>query len=61
MKDDGEGLLAVAIMVFLVGVAFGALINNSSWKDDSVKQGFAEYNNTTGDWQWKVVAEKGKQ
>ena len=26
-----------------------------SWKTEAVEKGFAEYNQTTGDWQWKKI------
>ncbi len=32
---------------------FGFFACNSVWKGEMIERGYAEYNQTTGDWQWR--------
>lgn len=36
-----------------VGVLIGSYINDRSWQSRLVKRGLAQYNPTTGKWEWK--------
>lgn len=48
-------------LVLLIGMALGCIagfgtalfIVECSWREETVKRGIAEYNSTTGVWQWK--------
>lgn len=52
--NDRLGLTALVLVVAaVVCVIVGAALANTAWKADSVRRGFAEYSNTTGEWQWK--------
>jgi len=48
-----------AVGGFIMGVVTGVFIlcvctkSPKEFKAEAVKQGFAEYNQSTGDWQWK--------
>jgi hypothetical protein len=42
-----------------VGTAVGVVVCiacNEDWRTDMVRRGFAEYSQTTGEWQWKEAA-----
>lgn len=45
------GLMLIA-MVF--GLFIGAAACGKAWQVDSVKNGKAEYSQSTGEWQWKL-------
>ena len=58
MNNDGA--------VFGIGIFFGASVafvmcallhygEKEAWHDEAIKRGFAEYNQTTGAWQWKQL------
>ena len=36
------------------GIAIASMWSTSCWKEDAIDRGFAEYNQTTGQWQWKT-------
>lgn len=58
-----------AYAVFVFGIVIGGAVASAgaycaidgSWKTDMVKRGYAEYSQTTGEWQWKPVAEKAAE
>ncbi len=45
------------VVVFFLGICVGIPIGEqrkiSQWREDVIKRGYAEYNATTGQWQWK--------
>lgn len=52
----------VIVTFIIVGISFGGTI--AGLKNEAVKNRFAEYNSTNGNWQWKTNAtllEKGQQ
>jgi hypothetical protein len=54
MTDDEAKAIPIAILMStILGFLFGLWWAGSSWEGACVKQGVAEYNHTTGDWQWK--------
>jgi len=48
--ETGCGLFLLGI---LIGIAIGGTLMISKFEKESVKLGHAEYNQSTGDWQWK--------
>lgn len=59
MRDNfGVFFLGCAVGV-VVGVLFFVPCADSMWRTEAVKRGYAEYSQTTGEWQWKTQAEKG--
>ena len=58
MTDDNRAVLAV-IMVIIIIFAFlaGGMVGSGSkgleFQKEAVQKGFAEYNQVTGEWQWK--------
>jgi len=52
---EERGCLALfTFMAILIGfLVFCCWANQVAWKQDVVKRGYAEYNSTTGAWQWK--------
>jgi len=51
MNDDG---ICVGVIVGLVaGVVLCGVVVSCSFRTQAIEKGFAEYNQTTGDWQWK--------
>jgi hypothetical protein len=51
--SDTVSLVVCAILV-VIWVALGvATVSDKAWKKDAVQRGFAEYSQTTGNWQWK--------
>lgn len=61
MSDEDKGLIVVAILflsvVAVASFGFTRAFVNGAWKADMVKRGFAEYSQTTGEWQWKKGGE----
>lgn len=50
--------LGMAVIFFIVG-GFGAkLVEENFWKEECIKRGHAEYNQRTGEWQWKEPIKK---
>lgn len=45
-------LLGFIVACITVGV-FATQIEKSEWRRETINRGFAEYNNLTGEWQWK--------
>lgn len=58
-NTDGLSELLCGFIGFLLGsVLVGSIgigIVNSSWKANTIKRGYAEYNSQTGNWQWKEL------
>lgn len=57
MSNDDKATTILAGICLVVGAIFGFGFTreavNGAWKADMVKRGFAEYSQTTGEWQWK--------
>lgn len=53
-----EGQILLAIVAFMLallsGFMLGSIIQNSWWKKLCIRKGFARYNETTGEWEWKL-------
>jgi len=49
----GIFMLIVGIVALIFGVYLGFNVGEASIKEEAVQQGFAEYNSSTGEWQWK--------
>lgn len=51
----------LAALGFMAGMVFAVCVERSIWREDCIKRGHAEYNATTGAWQWKTPSpgEKG--
>lgn len=41
----------------LLGIALGSWSEAYKYKHQAIRRGFAEYNQTTGDWQWKETGD----
>lgn len=53
-------IVLVACLVFgFIGLVVAEDVTRKNWQAECVKRGFAEYNQKTGEWQWKE--ENGKQ
>lgn len=56
MGDDG-GVGILIPIAFIIGIVIGSVVATNvvdhSWEREAVEYGYAEYNSTTGDWQWK--------
>ena len=56
-QDHGCGEAAMALAIFILGLIGGAVIGGklvaARFKDAARQHGAAEYNQTTGAWQWK--------
>jgi hypothetical protein len=56
-------------LLFVFGAIVGAVVASAgtyraiddSWKTDMVKRGYAEYSQTTGEWQWKADTDKAAE
>lgn len=64
MSDEGKGgcVFAVfaaflAIVIVASTVIHTAEFKDREWQREAVKRGYAEYNATTGAWQWKQTPE----
>lgn len=57
-NSDGLGILLLLIVVFLAGAMFGGGIASDRYRSAAVKRGFAQYNQTTGSWEWKESIKK---
>jgi hypothetical protein len=51
--DDGKPgwVIVFTVVVFLVGALICGVAVSNSWKAEAVKRGYAEYSNTSGEWQ----------
>ena len=49
---DVSILIITVASAFVFGACLGILIQDSSWKKESVKKGHAQYNKQTGKWKW---------
>jgi hypothetical protein len=58
-NQDSEGcamatmVLGIALLAFVGGIYIGSRLTRAYWRDETVNHGAAEYNQTTGAWQWK--------
>lgn len=52
MRDDNFIVFITCISVVL-GMLLGFLTTNSHYQTEAIEKGFAEYNQVTGEWQWK--------
>lgn len=56
-KDNGPPLWVSGSMLIIsgwaIGFALGATIGEWKVQAQAIKRGYAEYNATTGQWQWK--------
>jgi len=52
MNDDIIAVVGLVIGLIVGGLLVGVTVNNK-WKKDSIKQGYAEFNQITAKWQWK--------
>jgi len=47
----------IAFVVYMIGGVCGILLGHAlgmeHYQEQAIEQGYAEYNQTTGDWQWK--------
>lgn len=53
---DSEDLIGVGILcviALVIGVIWGDGRTEARWQKEVIEKGFAEYNQTTGEWQWK--------
>lgn len=51
----GCGTFICFCLVFIFGMLTGWRATHETWCADSVRRGFAEYNQQTGQWQWKGI------
>ena len=64
MSDDyvcGTITLLLIVVLLILGMAIGNMFTDVAWEKEAIKKGYAEYNQTTGAWQWKEIkSEKQK-
>ncbi len=59
MNSAGEyvGITMVILLLvgmgFLLGFGIGNALNERRMEKEAIEKGYAEYNQQTGDWQWK--------
>lgn len=55
MDDDSSHAFVVGCLLGIM-VAFSVtfFLNQEAWRTDAIERGFAEYNQTTGELQWKT-------
>lgn len=53
MGNDFGGLIVGILLGLVAGFGIGHWWSECTWKADVVKHGYAEYNQTNGNWQWK--------
>jgi hypothetical protein len=57
MSNDAKAVFGLMMFLCVVSSAFclcvGTDMDNKWWQAECVKRGHAEYNATTGKWQWK--------
>ena len=46
-------LVGLMFITFLLGMSLGILLVTSFHEAELIERGFAEYNQISGDWQWK--------
>lgn len=51
-------VLLSSVLFAFVGFAIGDDLSHKHWQAECVKRDFAEYNQKTGEWQWKAESEK---
>lgn len=47
------GGAVIFVLGLLAGIPIGEQRKIDQWRQETVKRGYAEYNATTGQWQWK--------
>lgn len=53
--DHGLGIVGGFCLCFglAIGLVIGLQVGSSHVKNQAIEQGYAEYDNQTGNWQWK--------
>lgn len=57
-NNDGFGIFVLICVSFIFGIILGVNAAGFKYKSDAVKRGFAQYNQTTGSWEWKESIKK---
>lgn len=59
MNNHIQSIVIVSAMLlgFALGMSYMATTKDEKWKKLTVEKGYAEYNQTTGIWQWKESKE----
>ena len=59
MDDEQANLIAGLIIGLIIGFIITLFIvfdpYRVRWETEAIEKGFAEHNQTTGDWQWKKI------
>jgi len=51
---SSEGFWVVILFGFLLGFVVGHVLTDNHYTNLAVEKGYAEYNQTNGNWQWKT-------
>lgn len=54
MSRETSEMVIFSITAIVLSFLMGVLIDNMIFKNEAIQKGYAEYNQTTGDWQWKT-------
>ena len=60
-RNDGCALVFIIIVFLFAGFLAGACAMQSTWEDKTISMELAEYNQKTGEWQWKKEYAKKKE
>ena len=52
-KESGIVIMIIVVVAFILGVSVGAGIAETHYRKQAIKNGHAQYNIETGDWEWK--------
>ena len=62
--DESPEVILGCLIGFMIGILITLLFiwkSDTQWQNEAVKHGAAEYNITTGEWQWKSKAEESSK
>lgn len=45
--------VCMCLSLWLGGCTLGTQLTGTRYREEAIKRGYAEYNATTGEWQWK--------
>ena len=48
------GIISMSLICgIIIGLVLATCLETLKWRKDCIKRGYAQYNKTTGQWQWK--------
>jgi len=52
-REDVVVTAAFVMVMFVSGLAIGSRATSNVWREEAINRGVAEYNQSSGEWQWK--------